>query len=59
MLLLFLYNRLIFFIAAVIAQIFISTAEHVISVGIATNDANAEIETQAVIVEARISKFSS
>ena len=36
-----------------IAQIFHPTAEFVISTGIATNEANAEIETQAVTVESK------
>ena len=39
-----------------IAQIFIPTAELVIPTGIATNEANAEIETQPVIFETKISK---
>ena len=39
-----------------IAQIFIPTAELVIPTGIATNEANAEIETQAVTAQTKISK---
>ena len=42
-----------------IAQSFISTAEDVISAGTQTNEANAEIETQVVLVEAKISKCST
>ena len=38
---------------------FIPTAELVIPIGIQTNQANAEIETQPVTVEARISKIST
>ena len=37
----------------------IPTAELVIPRGIQTNEANAEIKTQSVIVEDRISKFST
>ena len=36
-----------------IAQIFIPTAELVIPTGIATNEANEEIETQPVIFETK------
>ena len=50
---------LYFFIPAVIAQFFIPTAELVIPAGTQTNKANTEIETQLVIVEAKISKFST
>ena len=39
-----------FLIPAVIAPIFIPTAELAISTGTQTNDANAEIETQTVTV---------
>ena len=46
---------LYFLIPAVIAQMFIPTAELVISIGKLTNEANAEIETQPVIAAARIS----
>ena len=50
---------LYFLISAVIAQMFIPTAELVIPTGISTNEANAEIETQPVTVQARINKFST
>ena len=43
-------------IPAVIAQSFIPTAELVIPTGTQTNEANAEIETQPVTVETKISK---
>ena len=43
-------------ITEVIATIFVPTAELLMSIGTTTNEANAEIETQSVIVEARISK---
>ena len=59
MLLLFLYNYfiiIIFLIPAVIAQIVSPTAELVIAIGTQTNEANAEIETQPLTVEAKISK---
>ena len=42
-----------------IAQIFIHTAELVIPTGTQTNDANAEIETQPVTVETKISNCST
>ena len=42
-----------------IAQFFISTAELVIPTGTQTNEANAEIETQPVTVEDKISKCST
>ena len=61
MLLLFLYNYfiiIIFLIPAVIAQIVSPTAELVIAIGTQTNEANAEIETQPLTVEAKISKCS-
>ena len=48
-----------FLIPAVIAQIFIPTAELVIPTGTQNNEANAEIETQTVTVEAKISKCST
>ena len=48
-----------FLITAVITQMFIPTAELVIPIGIQTNQANAEIETQPVTVESRISKIST
>ena len=50
LLLLFLY----ILIPAVVAQIFIPTAELVISTGTQTNEANAEIEAQPVTVETKI-----
>ena len=43
-----------FLIPAVIAQIFILTAELVISTGTQTNQANAEIETQPVTVKTKM-----
>ena len=43
-------------IPAVIAHSFIPTAELVIPTGTQTNEANAEIETQPVTVETKISK---
>ena len=52
--LLLLYNYLYFLIVAVIAQIFISTAELVIPRGVATNEGNAEIETQPLNFKAKI-----
>ena len=42
-----------------IAQIFILAAELVIPTGTQTNEANAEIETQPVIVEVKISRCST
>ena len=45
-----------FWIPAVIAQSFIPTAELVIPTGTQTNEANAEIKTQPVTVETKISK---
>ena len=42
-----------------IARILIPTAELLILTGIATNEANAEIETQTVTIEAKISKRST
>ena len=59
LLLLFFIIDLYFLIPAVIVQIFIPTAELVILTGIATNEANAEIETQPVTVEGKISKCST
>ena len=50
---------LYFLILAVIAQIFNSTAKLVIPTGTQTNETNAEIESQPVIFEAKISKFST
>ena len=46
-------------IPAVIAQVFISTEELVITKEIAINEANAEIEKQPVTAEAKISKCST
>ena len=46
-------------ISAVIAQIFIPTAEFVILTGTQTKEANAEIETQPEVFETRISKCST
>ena len=40
-----------FLIPAMIAQIFIPTSELVMPAGTQTNDANAEIETQRVILK--------
>ena len=56
LLLLFFSIDLYFLIPSIIAQIFIPTAELVTPTGIATNEANAEIETQPVIVETKTSK---
>ena len=42
-----------------IAQIFIPIAELVIPTETRINEANAEIQTQPIIVEDRISKFST
>ena len=56
MLLLFLIIYLYFLITAVIAQIFNPTAELVVPSETATYEINAEIETQPVIAEAKISK---
>ena len=50
---------LYFLIPAVTAQIFVPTAELVIPTGTQTNEANAEIETQQIIVETKISKCST
>ena len=49
---------LYFLITAVIAQIFNPVAKLVISLGIPTKEANAEMETHPVIVEITISKLS-
>ena len=46
-------------IPAVIAQIFIPTAELIIPTGLANYEANAEMETQPVTVEAQMSKCST
>ena len=48
-----------FLIPAAIPQIFISTAELVIPTRTQTYEANAEIETQPVTVETKISKCST
>ena len=58
-LLLFVYNELYYLIPAVIAQIFIPIAELAIPTETRINEANAEIQTQPIIVEDRISKFST
>ena len=50
--------NLYFLILAVIAQMFHPTAEHVIPIGIQTNEQSAEIKTQPVTAEARISNCS-
>ena len=42
-----------------IAQVFVPTAEFIIPTGTQTNQANAEIETQPVFVEVKISKCST
>ena len=42
-------------IPAIIAQMFIAATELVIPTGISINEANAEIETQPVIAETKIS----
>ena len=58
-LLLFLMIDLYFLITAVIAQMFNPVAKLVISLGIPTKEANAEMETHSVIVKITISKLSS
>ena len=50
---------LYFLIPAVIALIFIPTAELVIPTGTQTNKANAETETQPVTIETKIKKCST
>ena len=50
---------LYFLIPAMIAQMFNPTTELVILTGTQTNEANAEIETQPVTVETKISKYST
>ena len=55
----FLIINLYFLIPAVVTQIFIPTAEHVMPAETQTNYANAEIETQPVAVETNISKHST
>ena len=52
----FLITELYILISAVIAQIFSPTAELVIRKGIPTKDAKAEIGTNPVTTEAKISK---
>ena len=47
-----------FLFTTVIIQMFNPTAELVIPTGIATNEVNAEVETQPVIVQSKISKTS-
>ena len=42
-----------------ISQIFISTADLVMPTGTQTNEENAEIETQQVTVQTKISKCST
>ena len=54
----FLIIDLYFLIHAVIAQIINPIAEHVISLGIPTKEAKAEIETHLVTTEAKIRKCS-
>ena len=54
----FLIIDLYFLIAAVIIQIFNPIAELVISIGIPTKEAKAEMETHPVTVEAKIRKCS-
>ena len=46
-----------FLVPAIIAQMFIPTAELVIHTETQTNEANAEIETQPATTDDRISKF--
>ena len=46
-------------ILAIIAKMFIPTEKLVIPKLISTNEANAEIETQPVIIEDRMDKFSA
>ena len=52
----FLITDLYLLIPAVIIQIFNATAELSIPIGVQPNDAKAEIETQPVIIETKISK---
>ena len=52
----FLKTDLYFLIPAVIAQIFVSTAEQVETTGTSTNEANAEAETQTLTAEQKIRK---
>ena len=55
----FLIIYLYFLIYAVIAHIFIPTAELVIPTGTQTKESNTEMETKLVIVEAKISMYST
>ena len=48
-----------FLIAAMIAQIFINTADFVIWTGTQTYEANEEIESKPVTVKTKISNFST
>ena len=59
MLLFFFIIDFYFLIPAVIAQIFIPTADLEITTVTQANEVNAEIETQPVTFEARISKFAT
>ena len=54
----FLIIDLYFLIATVIIQIFNPIAELVISIGISTKEAKAEMETYLVIVEPQIRHYS-
>ena len=54
----FLIIDLYFLIPAVITQIFNLNVELVISIGIPTKEAKAEMETHPVVVEITISKWS-
>ena len=54
----FLIIALCFLIPAVITQIFNHIGELVISIGIRTKEAKAEMETHPVIIEAKIRKCS-
>ena len=47
-----------FLIPAVITQIFVPTAELAIPSGTPTNEANSDIETQPMIIEIKITKYS-
>ena len=54
----FLFNDLYFLIPAVITQIFNPIAELVIPIGIPTEEAKTEMETDPVTVEIKISACS-
>ena len=56
--LLFFFSIIEFLIHAIIAQIFISTAELITRIGTSTRESKAEIETHPLIAEAKISKCS-